>query len=67
MSRRAERCTRCRVGELGHIEFLQVLCHDGIARRQSQAIDRRIRRAHFEQQLTFEEFNFALSPKLLAA
>ncbi len=54
-------------GDLGHIEFLQVLCHDEIARRESQAIARRIRRAHFEQQVTLEEFDFAASPKLPAA
>jgi DNA replication protein DnaC len=49
------------------VEFLQVLCHDEIARRESQAIARRIRRAQFEQQLTLEQFNFAASPKLPAA
>jgi DNA replication protein DnaC len=47
--------------------FLQVLCHDEIARRESQAIARRIRRAHFEQQLTLEEFDYTASPKLPAA
>jgi DNA replication protein DnaC len=30
-------------------------------------IARRIRRAHFEQQVTLEEFDFAASPKLPAA
>jgi DNA replication protein DnaC len=61
------RLAQARAGELGHIEFLQVLCHDEIARRESQSIARRIRRAQFEQQLTLEEFNFAASPKLPAA
>jgi DNA replication protein DnaC len=61
------RLAQARAGELGHIEFLQVLCHDEIARRESQAIARRIRRAHFEHQVTLEEFNFAASPKLPAA
>jgi DNA replication protein DnaC len=56
------RLAQARAGELGHIEFLQVLCHDEIARRESQAIARRIRRAHFEQQLTLEEFDFAANP-----
>jgi IstB-like ATP binding protein len=54
-------------GELGHIEFLQVLCRDEIARREAEAINRRIRRAHFEQQATLEGFNFATNPKLPAA
>jgi DNA replication protein DnaC len=54
-------------GELGHIEFLQVLCHDEIARRESQAITRRLRRAHFDAQVTLEEFDYRASPKLPAA
>jgi DNA replication protein DnaC len=61
------RLAQARAGELGHIEFLQVLCHDEISRRESQAIARRIRRARFEQQATLEQFDFALNPKLPAA
>src|SRR5450755_1530578 len=61
------RLTQARAGELGHIEFLQVLCHDEISRRDSQAVSRRIRRALFEQQATLEGFDFAASPKLPAA
>lgn len=61
------RLVQARAGELGHIEFLQVLCHDEIARRESQAIGRRIRRAQFEEQSTLEGFDFAASPKLPAA
>ena len=56
-----------RTGELGHLDFLQVLCHDEIARRDTQAMIRRLRRARFEQQTTLEEFDFAASPKLPAA
>ena len=58
------RLAQARAGELGHIEFLQVLCHDEISRRDSQAVTRRIRRALFEQQATLEGFDFAASPKL---
>lgn len=61
------RLAQARAGELGHIEFLQVLCHDEITRREAQAIGRRIRRAQFEAQTTLEEFDFAASPKLPAA
>ncbi|WP_109526421.1 IS21-like element helper ATPase IstB [Nocardia aurea] len=61
------RLAQARAGDLGHIEFLQVLCHDEISRRESQSIARRIRRAQFEQQLTLEQFDFAASPKLPAA
>jgi DNA replication protein DnaC len=60
------RLAQARAGELGHIEFLQVLCHDEIARRDSQAVTRRIRRAQFEAQATLEGFDFAASPKLPA-
>ena len=59
------RLAQARAGGLGHIEFLQVLCHDEIAHRDSQAVTRRIRRAQFEAQN--EGFDFAASPKLPAA
>jgi DNA replication protein DnaC len=61
------RLAQARAGELGHLEFLQVLCDDEITRRQTMAIKRRLRRAHFEQQTTLEEFDFHTSPKLPAA
>jgi len=61
------RLAQARAGELGHLEFLQVLCEDELARRGQQAMTRRLRRARFEQQVTLEEFDFAASPKLPAA
>src|SRR5439155_24490178 len=61
------RLAQARAGELGHLEFLQTLCHDEIARRETMSMARRLRRARFEQQTTLEEFNFAASPKLPAA
>jgi DNA replication protein DnaC len=61
------RLAQARAGELGHLEFLQVLCHDEITRRETVAMARRLRRAHFEQQVTLEGFDFAASPKLPAA
>lgn len=61
------RLVQARAGELGHVEFLQVLCHDEIARRQATAMGRRIRRAAFETQTTLEGFDFHASPKLPAA
>ena len=61
------RLAQARAGELGHLEFLQVLCHDEISRRETIAIARRLRRARFDQQATLEEFDFAASPKLPAA
>jgi DNA replication protein DnaC len=61
------RLAQARAGELGHLEFLQVLCHDEISRRDATALDRRLRRARFDQPATIEEFDFAASPKLPAA
>ena len=61
------RLAQARAGELGHLEFLQVLCHDEISRRETTAIARRTRRARFEETLTREGFDFTAAPKLPAA
>ncbi|MEV4418229.1 IS21-like element helper ATPase IstB [Catellatospora sp. NPDC049609] len=61
------RLIQAHAGELGHLEFLQVLCHDEISRRETTSIARRLAKAKFEQQATLEEFDFAASPKLPAA
>ena len=39
------RLAQARAGELGHIEFLQVLCEDEISRRESMSMHRRLRKA----------------------
>ncbi|MER5728884.1 ATP-binding protein [Streptomyces sp. NPDC002138] len=54
-------------GELGHLDFLQVLCQDEITRRETVAFQRRLSRAKFEQQVTLEEFDFTASSKRPAA
>src|SRR3954462_6894136 len=61
------RLAQARAGELGHLEFLQVLCLDEISRRETTAITRRTRRARFEQTATLEGFDFTATPKLPAA
>jgi DNA replication protein DnaC len=61
------RLAQTRNGGLGHLDFLQVLCEDEIARRESAALTRRIRRARFEEQSTFESFDFTVNTKLPAA
>jgi DNA replication protein DnaC len=61
------RLAQAQAGELGHLDFLQVLCHDEITRRDTMSIQRRLRRARFEQASTLEEFDFVASPKLPAA
>lgn len=61
------RLVQTRDGGLGHLEFLQTLCEDEIARRESAALTRRLRRAKFEEQATFEDFDFTANPKLPGA
>ncbi len=66
-SRPHARLAQARGGELGHLEFLQVLCGDEIARRDQAAFTRRLRRARFDEQVTLEGFDFAANPKLPTA
>jgi DNA replication protein DnaC len=61
------RLAQARAGELGHIDFLQVLCEDEISRRETTSMTRRLRSARFEEQTTLEGFDFTASPKLPAA
>lgn len=61
------RLAQARAGDLGHLEFLQVLCEDEVARRETAALARRLRRAKFEEQATIESFDFKANPKLPAA
>ena len=61
------RLAQARAGELGHLDFLQVLCQDEISRRETTSLTRRIRAARFETEATLEGFDFAASPKLPAA
>ena len=61
------RLVQAHAGELGHLDFLQVLCQDEISRRETTSLARRIRRARFEEQATLEGFDFGASPELPAA
>ena len=61
------RLGQARAGELGHLEFLQVLCEDEINRRDAAALMRRVRHARFEQTVTIEEFDFNYNPNVPAA
>jgi DNA replication protein DnaC len=62
-----ERLAQARAGDLGHLEFLQVLCEDELARRQTLALTRRLARARFEASSTLEGFDFTTNPALPAA
>ena len=61
------RLAQARAGDLGHIEFLQALCEDEIARREATAIIRRVRTAKFEQPTSLEDFDFNYNPTIPAA
>ena len=61
------RLAQTHAGDLGHLEFLQVLCEDEIARREAAAIERRVRAARFEQTVTIEDFDFSYNQKLPSA
>jgi len=60
------RLAQARTGQLGHLDFLQVLCDDEIARRETAALARRLRVARFEEQATIETFDFTANPKIPA-
>jgi DNA replication protein DnaC len=61
------RLAQATAGDLGHLEFLQALCEDEIARRDAHAIGRRVRAARFEQPTTLEDFDFKYNPSIPAA
>lgn len=61
------RLAQARAGELGHLEFLEVLCEDEIARRGAKSLTERVRRARFEEQATLEGFDFRFNPKIPTA
>ncbi len=61
------RLAQATAGELGHLEFLQVLCEDEITRRDAASLARRVRQPRFEHAATLEEFDFAYNPSILAA
>jgi DNA replication protein DnaC len=60
------RLAQAHAGELGHVEFLQVLCEDEIARRDAAAVIRRVHQARFEQPTVIEEFDFTYNPTIPA-
>src|SRR5581483_8705603 len=61
------RLAQAKAGELGHLELLQVLCEDEIARREAAGLERRLQAAHFEKSCTIEDFDFSFNPKIPAA
>jgi DNA replication protein DnaC len=53
-------------GKLGHLEFLELLVEDEIARRQARSLQARINRAHFAELRTLADFDFNFNPKIPA-
>ena len=61
------RLAEAQAGTLGHLEFLQTLCEDELARRDAAAVGRRLRAAHLPVGATLEGFDYSFNPKLPAA
>lgn len=61
------RLAQAHAGELGHLEFLAMLCGDEIARRDATALHRRLKAARFETTANLEEFDFTFNPKVPTA
>ncbi|MDA8044453.1 MAG: IS21-like element helper ATPase IstB [Actinomycetota bacterium] len=61
------RLSQARAGELGHLEFLSMLCEDEIARRDTAALDRRVKAAHFETTANLADYDFGFNPKVPVA
>jgi DNA replication protein DnaC len=61
------RLAQARAGELGHLEFLQILCEDELTRRDAAVLTRRVRAARFDEASTLEGFDFSYNPKVPAA
>src|ERR1035437_3688410 len=57
------RLAQADAGELGHVEFLQSLCEDELARRDAAGITRRVKAARFERTCSIEDFDFNFNPK----
>ncbi len=60
------RLGQARDSKLGHLEFLELLLEDEIARRQARSLQARINRAHFGEVKTLADFDFNFNPKIPA-
>lgn len=61
------RLAQARAGELGHLELLAMLCEDEIARRDTAALQRRLKAAHFETVANLEDYDFNFNPTVPVA
>jgi DNA replication protein DnaC len=60
------RLAQAHAGELGHVEFLQLLCQDELSRRDAAGVVRRVRAAGFEQTCAIEDYDFSFNPEVPA-
>ena len=51
---------------LGYVEFLEFLMEDELQRRANRRLVTRVARARFEEEKTFEGFDFTFNPKIPA-
>lgn len=58
------RLGQARQGQLGYLEFLQLVFQDEIERRQTVGLKLRLQRASFEEPKTLEDFDFSCLPGL---
>jgi DNA replication protein DnaC len=61
------RLGEARTGKLGHVEFLQVLLEDELARRDAAGVRRRLRAAGFPTEATLEGFDYSYNKSVPAA
>ena len=61
------RLTQTQNGEIGTVEFLDLILQDEIERRAAAAAALRIQRAVFQEEKTLESFDFSALPKLKPA
>ncbi len=53
-------------GQLGYLQFLELMLEDEITRREQGSLARRIAQARFEETKALEDFDFAFNPKISA-
>jgi DNA replication protein DnaC len=61
------RLTQAREEDYDHLSFLQLMVQDEIERREAKKLAQRLSRASFEEQKTFEGFDFSFNPKIKRA
>jgi len=61
------RLDQAQQGHLDYLEFLELLLEDEIGRRAAKSLASRIIKAHFEEQKTFEEFDWSFNPTIPSA